>query len=155
MLICRQANLSDADRLTDFNCQLARETEGKELPSEIVRSGVLRGLALTPEVHYFVAESDGVVVGQIMLTREWSDWRDGWMLWLQSVYVQAEWRGRGVFRKLLGYALGAATLDGKIVSIRLYVEQDNLTAQECYRRVGFHNTNYRVMEMPFMSTETE
>ena len=85
MFVYRRANISDVDRITEFNCRLAQETEGKQLDTATVTRGVSRGLLLAPEVLYFVAEKDGTVVGQVMLTREWSDWRDGWMLWIQSV----------------------------------------------------------------------
>ena len=105
MFVYRRANISDVGRITEFNCRLALETEGKQLDPATVTRGVSRGLLLAPEVLYFVAEKDGIVVGQVMLTREWSDWRDGWMLWIQSVYVGAEWRGLGVFGKLFSFSI--------------------------------------------------
>ena len=151
--ICQAAVQSHVDRIAEFNCQLALETEGKVLDSATVRNGVLRGLALGPEVRYFVALSDSVVIGQLMLTREWSDWRDGWIVWLQSVYVAPEWRGVGVFRQLLNLALGIVKAEGTVVSVRLYVEHSNENAMACYRRLGFTGAGYEVMEMALNVTE--
>jgi len=145
--LCQPADESHADRIADFNCRLAMETEGKALDSAIVRNGVVRGLALGPEVRYFVALKDSVIIGQLMLTREWSDWRDGWIVWLQSVYVVAEFRGRGVFRQMLRLALETVTAEFSVVSVRLYVEHANETAKRCYHKVGFRGTGYEVLEM--------
>jgi ribosomal protein S18 acetylase RimI-like enzyme len=151
---CQAAEASHADTIADFNCQLALETEGKVLDSATVRNGVLRGLALGPEVRYFVALSDSVVIGQLMLTREWSDWRDGWIVWLQSVFVTPEWRGTGVFRQLLELALSNVNADGSVVCVRLYVEHANENAMACYRKIGFSSAGYEVMEMAVNSATT-
>ena len=144
----RTANPEDVEVIADFNCRLAEETEGRRLELVTVTNGVRRGLAIGDEVSYFLAEHDSGVIGQLMLTREWSDWRDGWMIWLQSVYVVREWRGAGVFRRLLDYALAdvASRLDA--VNVRLYVEQHNEAARATYSRLGFKSAGYEVMEMP-------
>lgn len=148
----RPAKLSDAEVLADFNARLAFETEGKPLDPETVRKGVLRGLQLTPEVRYFVAEFASQVIGQVMLTREWSDWRNGWMIWLQSVYVHADFRGRGVFRALLNASLKSVEETDSPACVRLYVEHNNEAAKSCYRSLGFVDTGYLVMERPKAST---
>jgi ribosomal protein S18 acetylase RimI-like enzyme len=142
----RRATESDAARIAHLNQLLAEETEGRRLPEEVVLSGVRRGLQLDPEVRYFVAESSGTVVGQLMLTREWSDWRNGWMLWLQSVYVVAGCRRQGVFRRLLEFGLDHCRRSDQPVCIRLYVEEENDAATAVYRRLGFGSAGYRVME---------
>jgi ribosomal protein S18 acetylase RimI-like enzyme len=142
----RRATESDAVRIAHLNQLLAEETEGRRLPEEVVLSGVRRGLQLDPEVRYFVAESSGTVVGQLMLTREWSDWRNGWMLWLQSVYVVAGCRRQGVFRRLLEFGLDHCRRSNQPVCIRLYVEEENDAATAVYRRLGFGSAGYRVME---------
>lgn len=142
----RRATESDAVRIAHLNQLLAEETEGRRLPEEVVLSGVRRGLQLDPEVRYFVAESSGTVVGQLMLTREWSDWRNGWMLWLQSVYVVAGCRRQGVFRRLLEFGLDHCRRSDQPVCIRLYVEEENDAATAVYRRLGFGSAGYRVME---------
>jgi ribosomal protein S18 acetylase RimI-like enzyme len=142
----RRASEADAAQIAHLNQLLAEETEGRRLPDEVVLSGVRRGLQLDPEVRYFVAESSGTVVGQLMLTREWSDWRNGWMLWLQSVYVVAACRRQGVFRRLLHYGLDHCRRTDQPVCVRLYVEEENDAAAQVYRRLGFGSAGYQVME---------
>jgi ribosomal protein S18 acetylase RimI-like enzyme len=147
-LTFRPAVLSDASTIADFNSRLAMETEGRPLDPSTIGNGVRRALELSPEVRYFVAESAGRVVGQLMLTREWSDWRNGWMIWLQSVYVHADFRGCGVFRSLLDYAIQSVELSDSPVCVRLYVEHHNEAAKSCYRSLGFVDSGYLVMERP-------
>ncbi len=148
MINFRPAMISDSEVIADFNCRLALETEQKTLDSSTVREGVLRGLKLAPEVRYFVATIDDAVVGQIMLTREWSDWRNGWMVWLQSVYVRSDCRGAGIFRGLLEYSMEQVKSEGNVVNARLYVEYANDAAKATYRKIGFVDAGYEVMEMP-------
>lgn len=145
----RPATQDDLDTLVDFNRAIARETENKELPLATVRRGVLRGLQQGDEVRYFVAEADSQVVACLMITREWSDWRDGWLAWLQSVYVAAPYRGQGVFRGLLEHAVAELEQAADVVGIRLYVEAENTRAQAVYARTGFHDANYQVWERMF------
>jgi len=142
----RSAAFSDATVLADFNCRLAWETEHRLLDRDLVLAGVEGGLGRYPEVRYFVAENEAGVVGQLMLTREWSDWRNGWMIWLQSVYVQADCRRRKVFQRLLQFATAVAQMEDNPVCLRLYVEHDNTAAQECYQSLGFRDAGYKVME---------
>src|SRR5438128_1174688 len=99
-LCIRPATLDDADVIVEFNRRLAEESEGKALDLSLLRPGVEAGLADPNKGVYFVAEDDGVLVGQIMITAEWSDWRNGWFWWIQSVYVCPDHRRRGVFRSL-------------------------------------------------------
>lgn len=148
----RQANESDASILADFNCRLAAETEDKQLDRETVELGVRNGLSLTPEVAYLVAEVSNKVVGQLMLTREWSDWRNGWTYWLQSVYVHIDFRGTGVFRKLLEHTVTELQRTGDAALVRLYVEKQNSAAISTYQRLGFSDAGYSVMERPISAT---
>ena len=96
----RRAGAADAPTVVDFNCRLAQESEGKTLDAAVLAPGVAAGLADPHKAAYFVAEEGTEVVGQLMLTREWSDWRNGWFWWIQSVYVREDWRRRGIFRLL-------------------------------------------------------
>ena len=147
----RAATSDDVAVIAEYNCRLALETENKILDRTIVDAGVSRGLELGDEVQYFVAEDESGVIGQIMLTREWSDWRNGWMIWLQSVYVASEKRGAGVFRLLFERSVELARLRCDAVCVRLYVEHENEAAMATYRRLGFRNSGYLVMEMPLES----
>ena len=97
---------------------------------------------------YFVAEADGVVVGQLMITHEYSDWRDGDIWWVQSVYVHPDHRKRGAFKALYRHAQQQARAAGA-VGIRLYVDADNQNAQNAYSRLGMELSNYRVMQTMF------
>ena len=143
----RPAHLGDAVSIADFNCRLAMESEGKELNSPTVLKGVQNGLSLTTEVQYFVAEVDGNVIGQLLTTREWSDWRNGWVVWLQSVYVAELHRRQGVFRTLFQYVKQQCEQDTSVVGIRLYVESDNQAAIGTYAQLGFVDSGYKVHEL--------
>ena len=145
----RPASIADVETIVEFNQQLALETENKTLPRDIVVPGV-RGIFEKPSRgRYFVAEIDGQIVGQVMHTYEWSDWRNGDVWWLQSVYVSADFRGQGVFRALYDHVRQAAMDDPLVVGIRLYVETENTTAQHVYTRLGFTGNTYHVMEEMF------
>lgn len=143
----RAASFDDIPVISEFNCCLAKETENKTLDRPTVLNGVKRGMELGDEAQYFVAEDESGVIGQIMLTREWSDWRNGWMVWLQSVYVSPPKRGAGVFRMLFERSIEMARLRCNPVCMRLYVEHENEIAMTTYRRLGFQDSGYQVMEM--------
>ncbi len=142
----RRAAAADAPFLVDFNRRLALETEGKTLDPAVLTRGVAAGLADDNKARYFVADEGGAVVGQLMLTMEWSDWRDGWIWWIQSVYVREDWRRRGVFRLLYEHIHQAAVNDPEVIGIRLYVEHDNHNAQQSYLKLGMERTGYLVLE---------
>ena len=150
-IFIRVAASDDIGVISEFNCRLAMETENKTLDPGTVMEGVRRGLQLGDEVQYFVAVDESGVIGQILLTREWSDWRNGWMVWLQSVYVAPEKRGAGVFRMLFERSIELARLRCNPVCVRLYVEHENETALTTYRRLGFQDSGYLVMEMAIES----
>jgi len=145
-LSIRRAGPADVAVVAQFNSLLAQESEGKTLDAAVLAAGVAAGLADANKSVYFVAEEDGAAVGQIMYTTEWSDWRNGWFWWIQSVYVRAEARRRGVFRALFEHVLQAARTDGKVIGLRLYVERANQVAQETYRRLGMEAAGYFVFE---------
>jgi ribosomal protein S18 acetylase RimI-like enzyme len=143
--LIRPANPSDAATIADFNARMAIETEGVTLPPEVVGPGVRAALADAAKAIYFVAEVDGRVGGQLMITHEWSDWRNGDIWWVQSVYVHPDFRRRGLFRALYEHARQAAK-EAAAVGIRLYVEENNVNAQAVYKQLGMLLTHYKVME---------
>ena len=145
----RLAGPGDREVIAEFNRRLAAETEGKSLAPETVRAGVAALLSDPRKGRYFVACVDAKVVGQLMHTFEWSDWRNGDIWWLQSVYVVPEFRRRGVFQRLFQRLLQEAEADPGVVGMRLYVEDGNERAQEAYRRIGLREAGYQVMERMF------
>ncbi len=145
----RLATREDEDALVAFNIAMADETEGKRLPQSVVSAGV-RGLFDRSEMgFYLIAEIDGDIAGCLMVTYEWSDWRNGCFWWIQSVYVKPQFRRRGVFRKLLEHVTEQARQRVEVCGLRLYVEQDNAAARQTYHSLGMHETAYRFYEQEF------
>ena len=140
---------NDADFIVAANAALATETEGQTLDAALLTPGVQAVLGDPGLGRYYIAEIDGRAVGQLMTTFEWSDWRNGLFLWIQSVYVLPEHRSAGVFRALFGHLGGLAKKDARICGIRLYVDRSNGRAQQVYARQGMHLSNYGVMETVF------
>ncbi len=145
----RPATLSDLDTVVEFNALLAQESEGVELDKDRLREGVTAVLADESLGLYFIAEAESGPVGQLALTYEWSDWRNGMFWWLQSVYVRPESRRQGVLRALYGHVLGIAK-DRGVCGIRLYVEKENRTAQEAYRQLGMARAVFHMYEVDFV-----
>jgi len=144
-LAIRRATAADAATVVEFNRLLAEESEGKMLDTAILASGVQAVLADPHKGIYFVAEEDGRILGQTLITYEWSDWRNGWIWWIQSVYVRPEARQRGVFRSIYEHILETARREG-CAGIRLYVDDHNQRAHETYYRLGMKRAGYFVIE---------
>lgn len=142
----RRAAPADAALIAEFNSAMARETEQRDLPPERILSGVRRALADEARGAYFIAAQGARAVGQLLVTREWSDWRDGWFWWIQSVYVAPDVRGMGVYRALHAHVEHLARDTPDVRGLRLYVDAENLAAQEVYRRLGMSQTNYLLFE---------
>lgn len=145
----RLARPDDCETIVDFNAKLATETENKVLNFDLLLPGVRALLADPAKGRYFVACDGDQIVGQVMHTREWSDWRNGDIWWLQSVYVAAPYRRAGVFRKLYNHLQDEAKRDPTVVGLRLYVEENNHRAQETYRAFGMVEGGYFVLERFF------
>jgi GNAT superfamily N-acetyltransferase len=143
----RHAVAADAPTIVEFNQRLAWESEGKRLEHLTLRHGVERLLADASLGRYFVACRGDEMLGQVMLTYEWSDWRNGQIWWIQSVYVPAEHRRLGVFRRLYQHVRDLARREA--VGLRLYVEHGNDVARRVYQSVGMHNSGYLVLEEMF------
>lgn len=145
-LTVRDATREDAALLAAWAKAMALETEGKILSDADIIPGVERGIAAPGLARYFVAESDGRPVGTLMLTSEWSDWRNGLWWWIQSVYVPADCRRQGVYRALYDHVRALARQDPGVCGIRLYVERNNLNAQRTYASLGMQDAHYLVFE---------
>ena len=144
----RAAHHDDWPVIADYNCRLAWESEQKRLDPAKIEPGVQAVLNDPTKGRYFVAEADGKVIGQLMHTWEWSDWRNGQIWWLQSVYVAPEYRQRGVFRRLFEHLVSLAA-EERVLGVRLYVEDHNARAQQTYQQLGMKNAGYHVMERWF------
>ncbi len=150
----RDATPADLAFIVQSNEALATETEGVVLDRSLLEPGVRALLSDPSRGRYFIAEADGRPAGQLMITFEWSDWRNGVFWWIQSVYVQPEQRGSGVFAALFGHLRRLAGRDPGVCGIRLYVDRANARAQAVYARLGMHRSNYGVMEMVFRGPES-
>ena len=144
-ILIRRAVFDDWETIAEYNHRLAAETEDTFLNREVLCCGVQAILADEGKGLYFVADAGGEIIGQAMVTFEWSDWRNGAIWWFQSVYVRADWRRQGVFRRLYE-AIFQAGRDAGAVEFRLYAVATNEPALETYRRLGMKHTPYIVME---------
>ena len=149
-MIIRPATRDDAETIARFNVLMARETEHLELDPGRVLDGVRAVFDEPGRGWYLVAESENRVVGQLMVTYEWSDWRNGVFWWIQSVYVAPEARGQGVYKALYADLLRRAGADGGVCGLRLYVEKENGRAQGVYARSGMRRTAYDLYEADFV-----
>ena len=141
----RLAERGDVDALVEFNQAMALETEGKHLDQETLSMGVSAVFSDETKGFYVVAEEQGKIVAGLMVTFEWSDWRDGWFWWIQSVYTRPEARGRGVYRRLYEFVKTRAA-EQNVCGFRLYVEKENETAQKVYETLGMQQTYYLMYE---------
>ena len=145
----REGRPEDATIIADYNRRMALETEGKELDSEIVGKGVAQGLLHPDKCRYFVAEIGDSVIGQAMVTYEWSDWRNGDLWWIQSVYVHPDHRRQGIFKRLYQHIETLARENKNVRGLRLYVEQENEAGQTVYKKLGMSHAGYHVYEREF------
>lgn len=143
----RQAVSADVETFVDFNIALCRETEQRDLDRVTVSAGVRCFVSEPARGRYFVALIAGEVAGQTAHTFEWSDWRNGEIWWIQSVYVHPLHRGRGLFRALFTQIKQLGEEDTESCGIRLYMERENNGARQSYQRLGFSETGYEVLEL--------
>jgi ribosomal protein S18 acetylase RimI-like enzyme len=142
----RRGELRDADTIARFNSQMAFETEGKELIAEVIGAGVRR-LIDSPQLgFYLVVEHEGRVIASLMITNEWSDWRNGLFWWIQSVYVEKDFRRQGVYRRMYDHVRDLAKAEPGVCGFRLYVEKDNEAAHATYAALGMKETDYLLYE---------
>ena len=152
-IVVRRARQEDVSSIVLFSAAMALETEGRELDQERLRKGTVA--LLTSAVHGFfmvaeIVQPEPSLIGQLMVTYEWSDWRNAVFWWIQSVYVDPQWRRQGVYRRMHDTVVALGRADPKVCGIRLYVAQNNQTAQMVYRRVGLSRSLYDVYEDDFV-----
>ncbi|MEK7305131.1 MAG: GNAT family N-acetyltransferase [Nitrospirota bacterium] len=148
----RLGRLDDIEHLVAFSQAMALETEGRRLEADRLQRGTRALLNSTVHGFFLVAEQPLThqVVGQLMITYEWSDWRNASFWWIQSVYVAPAWRRKGVFRNMHAKVIERAKADPSVCGVRLYVESENSVAQDVYRRVGLKPSSYSVFETDFV-----
>ena len=145
-LSIRRGTAADAIAISRFNQAMALETEGKSLIPQRVDAGVKR-LIDEPSLGFYVVATDGAsIVACLLVTQEWSDWRNGLFWWIQSVFVEQNWRRQGVYSSLYEYAKELAAADPQVCGFRLYVEKDNVIAQQAYAALGMGATDYLIYE---------
>jgi ribosomal protein S18 acetylase RimI-like enzyme len=149
MIKVRRARPGDLETIVDFNARLAEESEGVELDRDRLRSGVANALSDERRAFYLIAERAGDPIGQLMVTYEWSDWRNGVFWWLQSVFVRPEFRRQGVLKTLYGRVLELAG-QSNVCGIRLYVERENVPAIAAYESFGITRTVFEMLEHDFV-----
>jgi len=142
----RIANFEDSESLIEFNQAMALETEGKRLDPQTLKSGVESVFKDEKKGFYIVAESVGKIVGGLMITFEWSDWRNAWFWWIQSVYILPEFRGQGVYHQLYDFVKNKAKTQDAVCGFRLYVETENTRAQKVYEKLGMETSHYLMYE---------
>lgn len=142
----RDAEAADGNTIADYNSRMAEETEGRSLDPDIIGPGVAAVLSDNSKGRYWVAVSGDRIIGQLMVTYEWSDWRNGNLWWIQSVYVHPEFRRQGIFSALYRHVESLADAETGVCGLRLYVENNNQRAQQTYAALGMVKPSYLVME---------
>jgi len=145
-LIVREATREDVAAIQAFQLAMAEETEGLKLDMDVLKRGIVAVFDDPGKGRYFIAETNGMVVGSLMITYEWSDWRCRTIYWIQSVYVTPEYRRKGVYRALYEHIRSLAETDESVGGIRLYVDRQNYAAQHTYNRLGMNGEHYKVFE---------
>jgi len=142
----RKATTEDISTIVKFNETMALETEGKILARSILSSGVKAVFQNQKNGFYIVCELDQHVRASLMITYEWSDWRNGMYMWIQSVFVHKEYRKQGLYKLMYDYVKTLVAKESKLVGVRLYVDEENLNAQKVYTRLGMEKSNYQLYE---------
>ncbi|HYE73245.1 MAG TPA: GNAT family N-acetyltransferase [Blastocatellia bacterium] len=142
----RLATIDDAAAIVEFQIAMARETEDVELDLETCRKGVQAIFESSGLGQYYVAERNEKVIGSLLITYEWSDWRNGMIWWVQSVYVIPEARGQRVYAGLYEHVKAIVEANENLRGIRLYVDERNKVAQQVYAKLGMNGEHYRVFE---------
>ncbi len=146
MISIRPATQKDSTHIINFQQQMAMETEQVKLEAAVLAEGLKRLFDDPAKGKYYVAEESGEVIGCLMTTYEWSEWRCGNVLWIQSVYIKSSHRSKGVFKKMYEYIKSMVTPESEYRGIRLYVDKTNAAAQKVYEKLGMNGEHYQVYE---------
>lgn len=145
-IIIRDANQGDLPLIVDFQTEMAKETESLELDRELLSKGVKAVLEGTAGARYYLADDEGEAAGMLMITTEWSDWRNGWVWWIQSVYIRPGFRQRGIYKLLYEHIQKEVRNRADVRGIRLYVDKRNVRAQQVYESLGMTGDHYTTYE---------
>jgi ribosomal protein S18 acetylase RimI-like enzyme len=142
----RKAIETDLATIVDFQLAMALETENLQLDKAIVEKGVAAAFKDSAKGQYFVTEIDGKITSSIMITPEWSDWRNSFVYWIQSVFVKENFRKLGIYRKMYAHIQDLVKNDDNVCGIRLYVDKSNIRAQKTYKKTGMNGDHYQLFE---------
>ncbi|MEN6619086.1 MAG: GNAT family N-acetyltransferase [Rikenellaceae bacterium] len=145
-IVIREANINDHSAIVDFQLAMALETENLQLDKDVLSRGILSALEDSARARYFIADIDSSAVGMLMITLEWSDWRDGWVWWIQSVYTKPGYRKIGIYKMLYKYVRDMVEKSDNIRGLRLYVDKRNIRAQQVYESLGMNGEHYTTYE---------
>jgi L-amino acid N-acyltransferase YncA len=145
-MMVRLATKMDTATIAEFQLAMARETENLVLDKSLLVHGIENLFGDASKGSYYVAEENEEVIGCLMTTYEWSDWRNGNVVWIQSVYIAKEHRGKGVYKKMYQHIQQLVTLSTDFKGIRLYVDKTNVNAQKVYQQLGMNGEHYQVFE---------
>ena len=144
-IIITKGQIEDVESIAQFQVDMAMESEGTQLDKDTVTKGVSAAMADENKGLYYIARVDGKAVGSLMLTREWSDWNNGWYWWIQSVYVEPDYRRQGVYKSMY-QAVCTDAKQQNIAQVRLYVDKTNTRGQEVYSSLGMQESHYLIYE---------
>ena len=147
MITIRNATKADINSIVEFQINMAEETENLTLHEDVIGPGVEAVFNDHNKGKYFIAESGDDIAGSLLITYEWSDWRNGTVIWIQSVYVKGEYRGKGIFKEMYQHIKNLVVENSeKYKGIRLYVDKTNISAQKVYEKVGMNGNHYQLFE---------
>ncbi len=146
MIETRLANEFDISDIVEFQINMAKEIEGLELDKETVNNGVISVFKDPQKGKYYVAVDSDKIIASLLITHEWSDWRNSWVYWIQSVFVITEYRGQGIFKQLYNHILSIVADNDEVSGLRLYVDISNIDARKVYTKIGMNGDHYQVFE---------
>ena len=146
MIKIRDASILESEIIINFQTNMALETENLKLEKSSVRKGINAVFKDSSKGKYYVAEENDRIVGSLLTTFEWSDWKNGIILWIQSVYIIPEYRRKGIFKKMYSYLKKMVEESNGLIGLRLYVNKTNIIAQKTYEKIGMDSEHYKLYE---------